>query len=425
MFKYVIEGSKNISGTVKISGSKNASLPLLVASILTDEPITLHNVPDLVDVHVLINILEPLGKKVDFKNNTTIIISQNGKSDEAPYKLVKKMRGSIIVLGPLLAKRKHCRVSYPGGCAFGPRPIDLHLKGMEMLGAEINLSGGYINASVKDRLKGNEITLSGKNGPTVLGTDNVMMAATLAKGRTIINDAAREPECVNLAELLLSMGAKIEGIGTSTLTIDGVDKLHGAEFEVIPDRIETGTFLAIAAAGRGKLKLEKTNHKHLTCVLDLLTSIGCDIKTTDYTIEIDAINRELKPFAIETMPYPGFPTDLQAIFTTLACAINGKSDIKETIYPDRFSNVPELIRMGADIEEREASIIINGGKKLSGADIQASDLRAGAALVAAGAIAEGITNLHRIYHIERGYENLENKLNNININTKKEKDDIL
>lgn len=256
MFKYVIEGSKNISGTVKISGSKNASLPLLVASILTDEPITLHNVPDLVDVHVLINILEPLGKKVDFKNNTTIIISQNGKSDEAPYKLVKKMRGSIIVLGPLLAKRKHCRVSYPGGCAFGPRPIDLHLKGMEMLGAEINLSGGYINASVKDRLKGNEITLSGKNGPTVLGTDNVMMAATLAKGRTIINDAAREPECVNLAELLLSMGAKIEGIGTSTLTIDGVEKLHGTEFEVIPDRIETGTFLAIAAAGRGKLKLE-------------------------------------------------------------------------------------------------------------------------------------------------------------------------
>ncbi len=221
------------------------------------------------------------------------------------------------------------------------------------------------------------------------------------------------------------MGAKIEGIGTSTLTIDGVDKLHGTEFEVIPDRIEAGTFLAIAAAGRGKLKLEKTNHKHLTCVLDLLTSIGCDIKTTDDTIEIDATNRELKPFVIETMPYPGFPTDLQAIFTTLACAINGKSYIKETIYPDRFSNVPELIRMGADIEEKEASIIINGGKKLSGADIQASDLRAGAALVAAGAIAEGITNLHRIYHIERGYENLENKLNNININTKKEKDDIL
>lgn len=425
MYKYVIEGSKNISGTVQISGSKNASLPLLVASILTDEPITLHNVPDLVDVHVLINILEPLGKKVDFKNNTTVIISQNGKSDEAPYKLVKKMRGSIIVLGPLLAKRKHCRVSYPGGCAFGPRPIDLHLMGMEKLGAEIDISGGYINATVKDRLKGNQIDLYGKNGPTVLGTDNVMMAATLAKGRTIIIGAAREPECTNLAELLVSMGAKIERIGTGTLVIDGVDELHGTEFEVIPDRIETGTFLAIAAAGRGKLKLEKTNHEHLKCVLDLLSFIGCDIKTTKDTIEIDATNRELKPFAIETMPYPDFPTDLQAIFTTLACAIKGRSHIKENIYPDRFSNVAELIRMGADIEENEASIVVRGGKKLSGADVQASDLRAGAALVAAGAIAEGITNIHRIYHIERGYESFEDKLNKININTKKEKDDIL
>lgn len=425
MFKYVIEGSKNISGVVQISGSKNASLPLLVASILTDEPITLHNVPDLVDVHVLINILEPLGKKVDFKNNTTVIISQNGKSDEAPYKLVKKMRGSIIVLGPLLAKRKHCRVSYPGGCAFGPRPIDLHLKGMEMLGAEIDISGGYINATVKDRLIGNEINLLGKNGPTVLGTDNVMMAATLAKGKTKIIGAAKEPECSNLAELLVSMGAKIEGIGTSTLIIDGVDKLHGTEFEVIPDRIETGTFLAIAASARGKLKLEKTNHKHLTCVLDLLSSIGCDIKTTDDTIEIDARERDLKPFSVETMPYPKFPTDLQAIYTTLACTINGESRIKETIYPDRFSNVPELIRMGADIEEYESNIVIHGGKKLSGADVQASDLRAGAALVAAGSVAEGTTNIHRIYHIERGYEKLDEKLNSININTKKEKDDIL
>lgn len=425
MFKYVIEGSKDISGTVRISGSKNASLPLLVASILTDEPITLHNVPDLVDVHVLINILKPLGKKVDFKNNTTVIISQNGKSDEAPYKLVKKMRGSIIVLGPLLAKRKHCKVSYPGGCAFGPRPIDLHLKGMKMLGAEIDITGGYIDAKVKDGLKGSLINLSGKNGPTVLGTDNVMMAAALSEGRTIIENAAREPECSNLADLLVSMGAKIEGIGTSTLTIDGVKKLHGTEFEVIPDRIEAGTFLAIAAAGRGKLKLENTNPKHLTFVLDLLSSIGCDIKTSENTIEIDASKKDLKPFELETMPYPKFPTDLQAIFTTLACAIEGKSRIKENIYPDRFSNVPELIRMGADIEEFENSIIINGGKKLSGADVQASDLRAGAGLVAAGAIAEGITNIHRIYHIERGYESLEDKLNNININTKKEKDDIL
>ena len=363
-----------------------------------------------------------------------MIISQNGKSDEAPYKLVKKMRGSIIVLGPLLAKRKHCKVSYPGGCAFGPRPIDLHLKGMEALGAKIDITAGYIDATVKDNLIGADINLSGKNGPTVLGTDNVMMAATLAKGTTIIRNAAREPECTNLAELLKAMGAKIEGIGTSTgtstLTIEGVENLKGVEFEVIPDRIETGTFLAMAAAGRGKLKLENTNPEHLTYVLDLLSSIGCDIKTTKSTIEIDAIeidasNKELKPFEIETLPYPGFPTDLQAIFTTLACTIKGSSKIKETIYPDRFSNVPELIRMGADIELFEPSIIVNGGNKLSGADVQASDLRAGAALVIAGAVADGVTDLHRIYHIERGYEDFVNKLNKINIKTTKEKDDIL
>ncbi|KLI58430.1 UDP-N-acetylglucosamine 1-carboxyvinyltransferase [Brachyspira hyodysenteriae] len=425
MYKYVIEGSNNIGGILKVSGSKNASLPLLVASILTDEPVILHNVPDLVDVHVLIDILEPLGKKVDFKNNTTVIISHNGKSEEAPYKLVKKMRGSIIVLGPLLAKRKHCRVSYPGGCAFGPRPIDLHLKGMEALGAKIDITAGYIDAKVEGNLIGADMDLSGKFGPTVLGTDNVMMAAALAKGTTIIRNAAKEPECTNLVDLLNAMGAKITGGGTDTLSIEGVDGLHGAEFTVIPDRIETGTFLAIAAAGRGKLKLENAEPKHLTYVLDLLSDIGCDIKTTENTIEIDARNKELKPFKVETLPYPGFPTDLQAIYTTLACTINGKSELIEGIYPDRFSHVPELIRMGADIELNTSDIVVNGGKELSGADVQASDLRAGAALVAAGAIAKGATNVHRIYHIERGYENLEDKLKSINIETKKEKDDIL
>ena len=421
MYKYVIEGSNNIGGVLKVSGSKNASLPLLVASILTDEPVILHNVPDLVDVKVLIDILEPLGKKVDFKNNTTIIISHNGRSEEAPYKLVKKMRGSIIVLGPLLAKRKHCRVSYPGGCAFGPRPIDLHLKGMEALGAKIDITAGYIDAVVEDHLVGADMDLSGKFGPTVLGTDNVMMAAALAKGTTIIRNAAMEPECTNLVDLLNVMGAKITGGGT----IEGVEALHGAEFTVIPDRIETGTFLAIAAAGRGKLRLENAEPKHLTYVLDLLSDIGCDIKTTENTIEIDARDKELKPFKVETLPYPGFPTDLQAIYTTLACTINGKSELIEGIYPDRFSQVPELVRMGADIELNTSDIVVNGGKKLSGADVQASDLRAGAALVAAGAIAEGVTNVHRIYHIERGYEDLENKLKTININTKREKDDIL
>ena len=425
MYRYSIEGTNGVDGVVKISGSKNAALPLLVASLLTDEPIILHNVPDLVDVQVLINILSPLGKSVDFKNNTTVVISKNEQNSEAPYKLVKKMRGSIIVLGPLLAKRGHCRVSYPGGCAFGPRPIDLHLKGMEALGAKINITEGYIDAHVEGTLIGADIDLSGKFGPTVLGTDNVMMAAVLAKGTTIIRNAAMEPECTNLAELLVAMGAKIEGIGTSTLKITGVEKLNGVEFNIIPDRIETGTFLALAASVRGKLKLENTNPTHLTNVLDLLKNIGCDIKTTDTTIEIDAKNKDLKPFDIETLPYPNFPTDLQAIFTTLACTINGDSTITERIYPDRFSNVPELIRMGAHIDMNEHSITIHGGKKLSAAEVQASDLRAGAGLVIAGACASGTTKVHRIYHIERGYENFEEKLSNINIRTIKEQDDIL
>lgn len=424
MYKYSIDGVKSVDGEVIISGSKNASLPLLVASILTDEPVILHNVPDLVDVQVMIKILEPLGKKVDFKDHTTVIISHNGKNAEAPYKLVKKMRGSIIVLGPLLAKRKHCKVSYPGGCAFGPRPIDLHLKGMEALGAKIDIENGYIDAST-DGLIGSEMDLSGKHGPTVLGTDNVMMAATLAKGTTVIKNAAMEPECVNLANLLVKMGAKITGIGTSTLTIEGVKSLHGVEYTVIPDRIEAGTFLALAASLRGHLKLTNVEHSHLTNVLELLSSIGCSIDIKDNTIEIDASKRDLKNFNIETLPYPGFPTDLQAIYTILACTIEGKSSIKESVYPDRFTHIAELLRMGAKIDLDETNIIIDGGKKLSGADVQASDLRAGASLVLAACIAEGKSSVHRIYHIERGYENFEEKLRIIGVNINKKEDDIL
>lgn len=424
MYKYSIDGVREVKGKVIISGSKNASLPLLAASILTDEPVILHNVPDLVDVQVMMKILEPLGKKIDFKDHTTIIISHNGNNDEAPYKLVKKMRGSIIVLGPLLAKRKHCKVSYPGGCAFGPRPIDLHLKGMEALNAKIDIDSGYIDAYT-DGLIGVEIDLAGKHGPTVLGTDNVMMAATLARGTTIIKNAAMEPECVNLANLLVHMGAKIDGIGTSTLIIEGVERLHGVEYTVIPDRIEAGTFLALAASARSSLTLTNVDNTHLTSVLALLTSIGCDINIGANIIDIDASKNELKPFSIETLPYPGFPTDLQAIYTALACTINGVSSIRESVYPDRFTHIGELTRMGANVDLDSTNIIVEGGKKLSGADVQASDLRAGAALVVASCIAEGKSNVHRIYHIERGYENLENKLRSIGVNINKEEDDIL
>lgn len=426
MFKYVVQGDSKIYGTVNISGSKNASLPLLVASILTDDDIILHNIPELLDVQVLIKILEPLGKRVSLKNGNALVISRNGKQSEAPYKLVKKLRGSIIVLGPLLAKRKKCRVSYPGGCAFGPRPIDLHLEGMRNLGATINLDSGYIDASCEELL-GTTMRLSGKHGPTVLGTDNVLMAATLAKGTTVIKDAAMEPECSDLANMLVQMGAHIEGIGTNTLTIHGVEKLHGTEYTVIPDRIEAGTYLAMAAASRGKLTVKNLCVNHIEEVLELLKNIGCDIKiNSESEVIIDATKNKLKPFNTNTLPYPKFPTDLQSIFTALACTIDGVSKIKESVFPDRFTHILELQRMGADIELDEThTIIINGGKKLSGADVQASDLRAGVALVLAGICAKGETNVHRIYHIERGYSDIVEKLNNIQAKIKKEEDDIL
>ncbi len=424
---YTIKGIKKLEGTVNISGSKNASLPLIVASILTDEPVILHNIPDLLDVQVLIKILSNLGKDIEYKNQTLIIKSNNELNSEAPYKLVKKMRGSIMVLGPLLAKRNHCRVSYPGGCAFGPRPIDLHLKGMEWLGAKINVDEGYIDATV-DKLKGAEMTLSGEFGPTVLGTDNVMMAASLAEGTTIINDAAYEPECTDLANMLNLMGADIKGINTNILTIEGVKILNGVEYTVIPDRIEAGTYLAMAAATRSKLTLTNVCIEHLISVLELLENIGCIIEknSKERTIVIDASKNKLKPFKIETLPYPNFPTDLQAIFTALAITIEGESVIRESVFPDRFTHIGELNRMGADVKLHEHNIIINGKEKnISAADVQASDLRAGAALVVAATVAKGSSNIHRIYHIERGYEDIESKLKSIGVNITKNEDDIL
>lgn len=427
MYKYVVSGIKKIEGTVKISGSKNASLPLIVASLLTDEKVVIHNIPKLLDVEVLIKIIETLGKKVVFKKGTVTITSVKDKEKhiEAPYKLVKKMRGSIIVLGPVLAKNGECRVSYPGGCAFGPRPIDLHIEGMKKLGAKIDIDGGYINATAK-KLKGVKLDLSGKFGPTVLGTDNVMMAATLAQGTTIIENAATEPECSDLAHMLVMMGAKIKGIGTNTLTITGVSVLHGVEYTVIPDRIEAGTYLAMATAIRGKMTLTNTHVPHISKILELLESIGCIVHTNGRdVVTIDARANNLKAFDVEALPYPEFPTDLQAIFTALACTIKGKSTIKESVFPDRFTHIAELARMGANIELKGSKIIVKGNSKLSAADVQASDLRAGAALVLAGLSATGTTNVHRIYHIERGYEDIVKKLANIGISIKKQADDIL
>lgn len=430
MYKYTIDSGDTIQaknklhGSVSISGSKNASLPLMVASILTDECVVLNNIPNLLDVQVLIRILSKLGKDITYKNEKMVIKSNGSLCSEAPYKLVKKMRGSIIVLGPLLAKRKCCKVSYPGGCAFGPRPIDLHIKGIEALGANVSIESGYINAEASS-LVGATINLTGEFGPTVLGTDNIMMAATLASGKTIIEGAAFEPECTDLANMLVLMGAKIKGIGTNRLEIDGVDKLDGLEYTVIPDRIEAGTYLAMAASSRSKITLNSVCPLHLEKVISLLKYMGCVVETSENSIVIDASQNELKPFNVETLPYPEFPTDLQSIFTALATTIKGESQIKESVFPDRFTHISELNRMGSDIKLHETTIIIHGGKSMTGADVQASDLRAGAALLVAAVAAKGVSNVHRIYHIERGYESMETKMSTIGVNIVKKEDDIL
>ncbi len=422
MYKYTIGGGSAVKGDIAISGSKNAALPLMVASILTDDDVVLHNVPDLLDVDVLIKLLDRLGKKIVFENGTTTITKQDSDL-EAPYELVKKMRASIIVLGPLLAKHGFCKVALPGGCAFGPRPVDLHIKGLEALGGKIKLNEGNIEAKAT-KLKGTTIDLKGKFGPTVLGTDNIMMAATLASGTTVIKNAAKEPECVDLANMLISMGADIKGAGTSTITINGVKSLHGTEYSIIPDRIESGTFLAMAAASRGNITIHNTNYEHIKSATDVLEAMGCTIKHSDNTISIKS-KKGLLPFDIKSLPYPKFPTDLQSIFTTLACMVSGESTLTEKIYPDRFMHVPELTRMGAKIDVSNGVATVYGGGKLSSADVQASDLRAGAALVIAAICADKESNVHRIYHIERGYENLVQKLTTLGVEIKRVKDDIL
>jgi UDP-N-acetylglucosamine 1-carboxyvinyltransferase len=415
-----INGGEKLKGRVKISGSKNSALVLIAASILTDEDVILNNVPDLLDIRTSIELLEKLGKKIEFQNNRLIIKQTPNVVTEAPYDLVNKMRASIMVLGPLLAKYKKCKVSLPGGCAFGPRPVDLHIMGMEKLGAKIKLDNGYIDAQTQG-LVGANIFLAGQHGPSVLGTDNVMMAATLANGQTVIESAAQEPECVDLANMLVQMGAKIEGIGTSTLKITGVEKLNSVEYTVIPDRIEAGTFLIAGILIGEQIVIENCNPEHLSFPIEILKNIGADIETHENEIVVTG-GKSLKPFAIDTKPYPLFPTDLQPMFTVLACYIDGASSISEGIWPDRFQYTQELARMGADIKVENNIALINGAKKLVGAQVMASDLRAGAALVIAGLVAEGKTIINRIYHIDRGYEDIEGKLFLLGADIKRVKD---
>lgn len=407
MDSFLIKGGVPLHGEVNVSGSKNAALPILAATLLTDEPCVIRRVPDLSDTRYMVKILESMGATAKFENGTVSVHAKKIKG-YADYELVRKMRGSICIAGPLLARLRKARISLPGGCIIGARPINLHLKGFEALGVKIQIEGGYVDASAK-KLIGNSMFLGGRAGPTVLGTANVMMAATLGEGVTIIESAACEPEVVDLANFLNAMGAQISGAGSPTITITGVDKLHGAEHEVIPDRIEAATFVIAAAATNGEVTVKGARADHLRAVFDKLheANVSIERKGTDLMVKRRG---KLKPIDITTLPYSGFPTDVQAQMMSLLVFAPGISIITERIFESRFMHVSELARLGADIEIEGPSAIVKGGKPLSGAPVMASDLRASAALVIAGMAAKGTTQVNRIYHLDRGYENMEVKL---------------
>jgi UDP-N-acetylglucosamine 1-carboxyvinyltransferase len=407
MDSFLIKGLVPLHGEVAISGAKNAVLPIMAATLLTSEPCLIRRVPDLSDVKFMGQILTWLGAQVRLEGDTIRIHARKIKG-AGDYDLIRKMRGSICVMGPLLGRLKEAAVSLPGGCVIGARPINLHLKGFEALGAKVVIEGGYVHASAR-RLVGSAMFLGGRAGSTVLGTANVMMAATLAEGVTIIESAACEPEVVDLANFLNAMGAHISGAGSPTVTITGVKELHGAEHEVIPDRIEAATYAIAAAATNGEVTLRGARADHMRAVLDKLNDAG--VRTERRGADIN-IRRHgwLKPVDITTLPYAGFPTDVQAQMMALMTLTPGISIITERIFESRFMHVSELGRLGADIEIEGPSAIVKGGKPLSGAPIMASDLRASAALVIAGLAARGTTQVNRVYHIDRGYENIDGKL---------------
>ncbi len=421
MDKLVIEGGIPLKGEVEISGSKNACLPIMAATLLTDDKCVIHNVPHLKDVDTTIKILSSLGVRVKKEDKT--LIREEGKYTgvTASYDIVSTMRASICVLGPLLAKKKEARVSFPGGCVIGPRPIDLHLKGLKALGTDIRIDGGYIIARAK-QLRGANIYLGGHFGSSVLATANVLMAATLARGETFIHNAACEPEIADLANFLIKMGAKIEGYSTPTIRVTGVKSLHGAEHEVTPDRIEAGTYMLAAAITNGDLYLKGANPGHLIAVIDKMRESNCYIKKINLGIRAKRDKKNIKSVAVTTLPYPGFPTDMQAQMMSLMCIANGISVITEKIYPERFIHISELNRMGSHILLEGPNAIIKGVDSLSGAHVMASDLRASAALVLAGLIARGKTEVHRIYHLDRGYEALEKKLVKVGARIKRVKE---
>jgi UDP-N-acetylglucosamine 1-carboxyvinyltransferase len=407
MDSFLIKGGVPLHGEAVISGSKNAALPIMAATLLTDEPCVIRRVPDLSDTRFMVKILESLGAAATFEGGTLTIHARKIKG-YADYELVRKMRGSICIAGPLLARLKKTRVSLPGGCIIGARPINLHLKGFAALGAKIKIEGGYVDAMAA-KLVGNSVFLGGRSGPTVLGTANVMMAATLAEGVTVIESAACEPEVVDLAHFLNAMGANISGAGSPTITITGVAKLHGAEHDVIPDRIEAATFLIAAGATDGEVTLKGARADHLRAVIDKLSEAGVAVERSGANL-VARRKSKLKPADITTLPYAGFPTDVQAQMMSLLTLAPGISIITERIFESRFMHVSELARLGAEIEIEGPSAIVKGGRPLSGAPVMASDLRASAALVIAGLAAKGATQVNRIYHLDRGYERMDLKL---------------
>lgn len=408
MDKLIIEGGVRLNGEVRISGAKNSALPILAATLLADEPVTICNLPHLHDITTMLELIRRTGVELTVDEKLSVEVdTRNIKDFHAPYELVKTMRASILVLGPLLAHYGQADVSLPGGCAIGSRPVDLHIRGLEAMGAEITVDAGYIHARSNGRLKGAKILF---DIVTVTGTENLLMAATLADGQTILENAAREPEVVDLANCLIAMGADIKGAGTDTITINGVESLKGCRYSVMPDRIETGTYLVAAAATRGYVKTKNTRADILDAVLLKLTEAGAKIEVGDDWISLDMEGRRPKSVNITTAPYPAFPTDMQAQFAALNAVAEGVGHIKETIFENRFMHMQEMIRLGANILIDGNSASIEGEERLQGAPVMATDLRASASLVIAGLVADGETTIDRIYHIDRGYECIEEKL---------------
>lgn len=430
MKKIIVQGGRSLKGDVFISGSKNAALPIMAATLLCDEEIVLKNVPNLRDTILMKKLLEKLGKEIVFKQSEMTIKPKRSKNFRATYDIVKQMRASICVLGPLLARHGKAQVSFPGGCVFGPRPIDIHIKAMRALGAELVLDHGYISAQTK-KLIGAKMNLLGEFGSSVLATDNAIAAATLAQGQTIIEGAAREPETQDLIGFLKKMGAKIEGGGTDQITIHGVKKLSGCSYEIIPDRIEAGSFIVFSVISGGEVKIHGLNKEHLEGMLDVFEKMGLvfDWEKTNKgeVLTVHALDdfNQIKSIEVTARPYPLFPTDMQPLLVALLSLVKGKSTVRESVYPNRFGYVSELQRMGAKMHVEKDSVTIDGVKILSGAIVEASDLRGAAALVAAALAADGESHVRRYYHLERGYEDFDKKLKALGADVEMVDDDII